>query len=99
MKISSTPTKAAVKYIPTKYKTKSRVPLEILAVREKHADEKTTSKCNKKNPTNTNVLTLKKAQNELASIYIKDRQNIYKIREIRLETQWKIGNLGYRGKR
>ena len=64
---------AASKYIPTKHRTKSRVPWETLAVREKRADEKAASKCNKKNPTNANVLKLKKAQNELASIYLKEQ--------------------------
>ena len=36
--------KAAAKYIPTKHKTKSRVPWETLSVREKRADVKTASK-------------------------------------------------------
>ena len=45
----------------------------MLAVREIRADVKTASKCNRKNPTNTNVLKLKKAQNELASIYLKEQ--------------------------
>ena len=54
---------AAVEFIPTKQRTKYRVPLETLAVREKLADLKTTSKCNRKNPSNTNALKLKKAQN------------------------------------
>ena len=53
------------------------VPWETLAVREKCADVKTASKCYRKNP--TNALKLKKAQNELASIYLKG-QNTYKIR-------------------
>ena len=30
-------------------------------------------KCNRKNPTNTNALELKKAQNELANIYLKEQ--------------------------
>ena len=64
---------AAAKYIPTKHRTKSRVPWETLAVREQRADMKTASKCNRKNPTNTNALKLKKAQNELASIYLKEQ--------------------------
>ena len=51
---------AAAKYIPTKQRTKSRVPCETLAVREKCADVKTASKCNRKDPTNTNALKLKK---------------------------------------
>ena len=54
---------AAAKYIPTKLRTKSRVPLETLAVREKRADVKTAPKCNRNNPTNTNAQILKKAQN------------------------------------
>ena len=64
---------AAAKYIPTKHRTKSRVPWETLAVKEKRADMKTASKCNRKNPTNANALKLKKAQNELASIYLKEQ--------------------------
>ena len=34
---------------------------------------KTASKCNRKNPTNTNALKLKKAQNELANTYLKEQ--------------------------
>ena len=34
---------------------------------------KTASKCNRKYPTNTNALKLKKAQNELANIYLKEQ--------------------------
>ena len=55
---------AAAKYIPTKHRTKSNVPWETLAVTEKRTDVKSASKCNRKNPTNTNALKLKKAQNE-----------------------------------
>ena len=64
---------ATAKYMPTKHRTKSRVPWETLAVRGKCADVKTPSKSNRKNPTNTNALKLKKkkAQNELASIHLK----------------------------
>ena len=46
---------AAMKCIPTKPRTKSRVPWETV-VREKWADVKTASKCNRNNPTNTNAL-------------------------------------------
>ena len=56
---------------------------------------KTASKCNRKNPTNTNALKLKKAQNELASIYLKEQteyiQNqIDKIRDSVEDRQSKI---------
>ena len=54
---------AVAEGIPTKQRTKPRVPWEILAVRKKRADAKTSSKCNRKNPNNTNALKLKKAQN------------------------------------
>ena len=64
---------AAAECIPTKQRTKPRVPWETLAVSEKCADLKTASKCNKKNPTNTNALKLKKAQNELVNIYLKEQ--------------------------
>ena len=64
---------AAAKCIPTKLKTKYRVPWETLAVREKRALVKTASKNYRKNPTNTNVLKLKTAQYQLAGIYIKEQ--------------------------
>ena len=64
---------AAAKYIPTKHRTKSRVPWETLAVRVKRADVKAASKCDRKNPTNANALKLKKAKNELASVYLKEQ--------------------------
>ena len=51
---------AATKYIPIKHRTKSRVAWETFAVREKRADVKTASKCNRKNPINTNALKLKR---------------------------------------
>ena len=64
---------AAANWIPAKPKTKYRVPWETLAVREKRADVKTTSKCYRKNSTNINALKLKKALNESASIYLKEQ--------------------------
>ena len=63
---------AAAKCIPTTLRTKSRVSWETLVAREKYADVKTASKCNRKNPKNANALKLKKAQNELASLYLKE---------------------------
>ena len=64
-------------------------------VREKRADIKTASKCNKKNPTSANALKLKKAQNELASIYLKEQtediqKQINKIRDSMEEGQSRI---------
>ena len=64
---------AAAKHIPTKIKTKYRVPWETLAVTEKRALVKTASKNYRKNPTNTNALKLKTAQYQLAGIYIKEQ--------------------------
>ena len=64
---------AAVKCIPTKLKTKYRVPWETLVVREKRALVKTASKNYRKNPTNTNALKLKTAQYQLAGVYIKEQ--------------------------
>ena len=57
---------AAAKYIPTKLKTKYRVPWEMLTVREKRALVKTASKNYRKNPTNTKARKLKTAQYQLA---------------------------------
>ena len=64
---------AAAKCIPTKSKTKYRVQWETLKVREKRAHVKTASKTYRKNPTNTNALTLKKAQYQFAGIYLKEQ--------------------------
>ena len=62
---------AAAKCIPTKPRTKYRVPWETFAVREKHAHVKTASKSYRKNPTNTNARKIKTAQYQFAGIYIK----------------------------
>ena len=64
---------AAAKCIPTKLKSKYRVPWETLAVREKRALVKTDSKNYGKKTTNTNALKLKTAQYQLAGIYIKEQ--------------------------
>ena len=63
----------AAECIPTKQRAKPRVPWETLTVRKKWADMKTTSKCNRRNPTNINGQKLKKAQNELANVYLKEQ--------------------------
>ena len=62
----------AAECIPTKQRAKPRVPWETIAVRKKRADAKTASKCNRKNPANTNALKLKRIQNELANICLKE---------------------------
>ena len=62
---------AASKCIPTKPRTKYRIPWETLAVRQKRALVKTASKSYRKNPTNTNARKLEKAQYQLAGIYLK----------------------------
>ena len=82
----------AAECIPTKQRARPRVPWETLAVRKKWADVKTAAKCNRKNPTNTNALKLKKAQKKLAKIHLKEQteyiQNqIDKIRQSRIAWQ------------
>ena len=64
---------AVSKCIPTKPRTKYRVPWETLAVREKCALMKTASKSYRKNPTNTNAQKLEKAQYQLAGIHLKEQ--------------------------
>ena len=64
-------------------------------VRTKHADMKTASKCNRRNPTNIDALKLKKAQNELANIYLKEQteyiqKQINKIRDSVEDRQYRI---------
>ena len=51
----------------------ARVPWETLKVREKRARVKTASKSYRKNPTNTSARKLKKAQYQLAGIYLKEQ--------------------------
>ena len=70
---------AASKCIPTKPRTKYRVPWETLAVREKRALVKTASKSCRKNPTNTNARKLEKAQYQLAGIYLKEQAEYIQI--------------------
>ena len=86
---------AASKCIPTKPRTKYRVPWETLAVREKRALVKTASKIYRNNPTNTNAQKLEKAQYQLGGIYRKEQtehtQNqIDKIRESVEDRQTRI---------
>ena len=70
---------AASKCIPTKPRTKYRVPWETLAVREKRALVKTASISYWKNPTNTNAWKLEKAQYQLAGIYLKEQAEYIQI--------------------
>ena len=86
---------AASKCIPTKPRSKYRVPWETLEVREKCAHVKTTSKSYRKNPTSTNARKLEKAQYQLAGIYLKEQteyiQNqIDKIRDSVEDSQSRI---------
>ena len=81
---------AAAECIPAE----PRVPWETLAVKKKHANVKTASKCNRKNPTNTNSLKFK-AQNELANVYLKEhtkyiQNQINKIRDLVEDRQSRI---------
>ena len=69
---------AAAKCIPTKLKTKYKVPWKNLAVREKRALVKTASENYRKNPTNTNARKLKTAQYQLSGIYIKEQTEYIK---------------------
>ena len=64
---------AASKCIPTKPRTKYRAPWETEEVREKRALVKTASKSYRKNPTIVNARILKKAQYQLAGIYLKEQ--------------------------
>ena len=69
---------AASKCIPTKPRTKYRVPWETVAVREKRTLVKTASKSYRKNPTNTNARKLEKGQYQLAVIYLKEQTEYIK---------------------
>ena len=63
---------AAAECIRTKQRAKPRIPWETLAVRKKCADVKVASLSNRRNPTNINTQKLKKAQNELTNVYLKE---------------------------
>ena len=83
---------AAAECIPTEQRVKPKVPWEILGLEK---SVKTATKWNRKNSTNTNALKLKKAQNELANIYLKEQtEYTHTIRSIGLGAQLKIDNLG-----
>ena len=59
---------------------------------------KTASKCNRRNPTNTNALKFKKAQNELATIYLKEQTEYIQNQIDRIRDSVE-DNLGTHGKR
>ena len=83
---------AAAECIQIKQRAKPRVLWEALAVRTKQAHMKTASKGNRKNPTNINTMKLKKAQNELDNIYLKEQtENIQnEIRDLIEDRQSRI---------
>ena len=85
---------AAAEFIPTRQRIKPRVPWETLAVSEKRADVKTAFKCNRKNLTNTNALKLKKAQNELPNIHLKEQTEYIQNQINKIIDSMKIDNLG-----
>ena len=64
---------AHLKAASTKPRTKYRAPWETEEVREKRALVKTASESYRKNPTIANVRILKKAQKQLAGIYLKEQ--------------------------
>ena len=86
---------AAAKSIPRKPRTKYRVPWETLAIKEKCAHVKTASKSYQKSHTDRHARKLKKAQYQLAGIYLKEQteciQNqIDKIRDSEEDMQSRI---------
>ena len=60
-------------YIPTKPRTKYRAQWETEEVREKRSLVKTASKSYRKDPTIANDRILKKAQDQIAGIYLKEQ--------------------------
>ena len=89
--------KAAANCIPTKPRTKYRVPWETLAGREKCALMKTAPKSYRKNPTNTNARKLKTAQNQLAGIYIKEQTEYIQnqIAKIRYSVEYRQSRIAW----
>jgi len=64
---------AAAECVPTKLRTKHTAPWETEKVRAKRSDIKKAAQRNKKNPTNTNLHNLRKAQIELTKTYKKEQ--------------------------
>ena len=65
---------AAAECIPAKPRVKYRIPWETLAVWKKQGNVKTSSLCNKSNPTNVYAQKLKKARRERTNIYQKEQK-------------------------
>ena len=63
---------AATECIPTKQRAKPS-PTRDINGKKKRTDVKTASKCNRRNLTNINALKLKKTQNELTNVYLKEQ--------------------------
>ena len=63
----------AAEFIPTKQRAKLRVPWDTLALTRKSKDVKIASLDNRMDPTNINSQKLKKAQNELTNVYLKEQ--------------------------
>ena len=80
----------AAECIPTKLRAQHGVPWETLAFRRKQDNVKTESLFNIRNQTNANAWKFKKAQSELINAYQKEQT--FKVRSIKLETQLKIDN-------
>ena len=72
---------AAAECLPTQQRAKPRIRRETLAVWKKHADIRIASLRIWRNSTNINTQKLKKAQKELANIYLKE-QTEYKQNQI-----------------
>ena len=85
--------------MPTKQKDKPRVPWETLAVRKMRTDVKITSLRNRWNPTNINTQKLKKAQNELTNVNLKEQIEYIQNQKNKLESRLKIDNGGSHGRR
>ena len=64
---------AVAECIPTKLRSKHRLPWETITVKNKRDNVKTPPLCNKKNPSNTDTQKLKKAQSKLTSTYLKEQ--------------------------
>ena len=89
--------KAVAKSIPPKQRAKPRVPLEIFASRKMTANVKTTSLQSRRNPTNISSQKLKKAQNEITNIYLKEQTEYIqnKINRIRDSVENKLFKIAW----
>ena len=79
---------------PIKQKAKLTLLWETFGIRKKRTDMKNAFEYNWRSSNYINAPKLKKAQNELVNIYLKEQTECIQITSLRLDIRLKIDNLG-----